>query len=105
MREIFIYPLVKSSIGYIPDENLLVAKVTLAEDGIFYIECIDWSLKEQLNSIFNNPIYIRKSNMNNDYFSFEYVALNPSDGDFLEEVMCRLRIYNLWGKYNVPKKD
>ena len=104
MREILIYNLVRSSIGYVPDEETLVAKVTLAEDGIFYTESVDWALKEKINSIFNTPIYIRKSNMDNNYFSFEYVSLNPSDGDFLEEVMCRLRIYNLWGKYNVPKK-
>ena len=105
MREILIYSLVRSSAGYIPDENMLVARVTLAEDGIFYIECINSTLREQLNSIFNTPIYIRKSNMDNNYFSFEYAILNPSEGTFLEEVMCRLRIYNLWGKYNVPKKD
>lgn len=105
MREILIYKLVRSNIGYIPDEETLVARVTLAEDGKFYTECIDWSLKEQINSIFNTPIYIRKSNMDNNYFSFEYVSLSPSEGEFLEEVMCRLRIYNLWGKYNVPKKN
>ena len=105
MREILIYSLVKSSIGYIPDEGTLVARVTLAEDGIFYIECADWVVKDHLNSIFNSPIYIRKPNMNSDYFSFEYAILNPSEGDFLEEIFCRLRIYNLWGKYNVPKKD
>ena len=105
MREILIYNLVRSNIGYVPDTETLVSRVTLAEDGIFYIECVDWTLREQLNSLFNNPIYIRKSNMDNNYFFFFFLILNPSDGEFLEEIMCRLRIYNLWGKYNVPKKN
>lgn len=105
MCQLLIYPLVRSSIGYIPDENSLIAKVILAEDGIFYTECVDWALKEKINSIFNTPIYVRKSNMDNNYFSFEYSILNPSKGEFLEEILYRLTLYNLWGKYYVPKKD
>ena len=43
--------------------------------------------------------------MDNNYFSFEYSILNPSKGEFLEEILYRLTLYNLWGKYYVPKKD
>ncbi len=98
MKEIVVYTLMKTHRGYIPSD-IALGRIMLDGNGGFDVDCPSGSFRELLISIFGVPkITVREPA--DDSFGCRYKTMSPSSPGFFEELLFRLRKYNLWGRAN-----
>gem|GEM_PF-1921137 len=96
--KLFIYPLLKTSKGFVPSESAL-AEVKLINEET-HIICKDGALREKITEIFNTPLTVRRIEGEVPrIFSHKFVQVPPHTEDFFHEIVFTLRKYNLHGTF------